>query len=93
MTIVQVADLHRSLVDHLASGKTLVIDGSRVEEIDTAVLQLLASLLRGCTERGIGCSWHGASEPLLRAARLIGLDRLLQFPDAVSAAGSAHAAV
>jgi anti-anti-sigma regulatory factor len=93
VTIVQAADLHRTLVQRLASGRPLVVDGNRVEEIDTAVLQLLASLWRSSKERGIACSWLGASDALRRAARLIGLAELLQFPDGESTAGGSDAVV
>ncbi len=40
-TIVQAADLHRSLLASVARGEGMVVDGTRVEEIDTATLQLL----------------------------------------------------
>ncbi len=80
MTIAQAADLHRKLLARTAQGVGVVVDGSRVEEIDTAILQLLASLRRTCLERGIACTWHGASDTLRQAADLIGLADLLQLP-------------
>lgn len=79
LTIVQAADLHGVLVGRLAQGRPIVIDGTRVEEIDTAVLQLLVSLWRTAAERGIACSWRGASEVLRRTAALIGLAEMLQL--------------
>jgi anti-anti-sigma regulatory factor len=82
MTIVQAVDLHRTLLARLAAGRPMAVDGSQVEEIDTAILQLLASLWRTSRERGILCTWHGASEKLRRAAALIGVAEMLQFPDA-----------
>ena len=85
ITIVQAADIHRTLVQRLASGRPLVVDGTRVEEIDTAILQLLASLWLSSRERGIACTWHGASDALRRAARLIGLAELLQLPGKITA--------
>jgi len=63
-TIVQAADLHRSLLASVARGEGMVVDGTRVEEIDTAILQLLASLCRTCVARGIACTWHGTSAAL-----------------------------
>jgi anti-anti-sigma regulatory factor len=82
LSIVHVAALHRSLCETLAAGVPLTVDGSKVQDIDTAVLQLLASLWRSCRERGIGCAWQGASDALRHAARLIGLGEALHFPDA-----------
>lgn len=85
VTIVQAAVLHRSLLTRLASGQPLVVDGTRVEEIDTAILQLLASLWRTTRERGIACTWRGVSDPLRRTASLVGVADMLQFPEGDSA--------
>ena len=92
MTIVQAADLHRTLLARLALGKAVVVDGTRVEEIDTAMLQLLASLWRTCLERGIACTWLGASDALRQTAHLVGLRGMLHFPDSDPARDRAHAA-
>jgi anti-anti-sigma regulatory factor len=92
MTIVQVADLHRTLLARVALGKAVVVDGTRVEEIDTATLQLLASLWRTCLERGIACTWLGASEALRQTAHLVGLGGSLHFSGSEPARDRAHAA-
>ncbi|HLW22968.1 MAG TPA: STAS domain-containing protein [Steroidobacteraceae bacterium] len=84
VTIAQAAELHRSLCASFANGAAIAVDGSRVGEIDTAVLQLLASLWRSCQHRGTDCVWQGASTSLRRAANLIGLIEILQFPSAES---------
>jgi anti-anti-sigma regulatory factor len=80
LTIVQAADLHRALSARLAEGRHIVVDGTRVEEIDTAILQLLTSLWRTSQERGIACTWHGASDALRQTASLIGADDDLRSP-------------
>jgi anti-anti-sigma regulatory factor len=80
ITIVQAADLHRLLLSRLAAGEPVVIDGTRVEEIDTAVLQLLTSLWRTAQDRGIACTWHGASEALRYTANLIGVAEAVRLP-------------
>ncbi len=85
MTIVQAAALHRRLSDCLAQARPIIIDGGRVEEIDTAILQLLTSLWRGGAERGIACTWHNVSAELRRSAALIGVDEMLGFPAVVPA--------
>ncbi len=92
LTIVQAADLHRMLLKRLAEGGKLVLDGSRVEEIDTSILQLFASLWRTCIERGVGCTWHGASDALRRTATLVGVAELLRFPTAEPAQNRGHVA-
>jgi anti-anti-sigma regulatory factor len=91
-TIVQAADLHRTLMARVARGEGVVVDGTRVEEIDTAILQLLASLWRTCLTRGIACTWHGTSGALRQAANLVGLADLLQLPDGGPVRDRGHAA-
>lgn len=81
LTIVQAADLHRTLVAGLAGGGPVAVDGSRVEEIDTSILQLLTSLWRTSMERGISCTWHGVSNVLRQRAVLIGVAEMLHFPE------------
>jgi anti-anti-sigma regulatory factor len=85
LTIMQAADLHRTLAARLASGGPVAVDGARVEEIDTSILQLLTSLWRTSLERGISCTWHGVSDVLRQRAALIGVAELLHFPDDESA--------
>jgi anti-anti-sigma regulatory factor len=80
VTIVQAAVLHRTLSARLAQGGPIVVDGTRVQEIDTAILQLLTSLWRSSIERGVACTWQGASDTLRRSAALIGVDEILRFP-------------
>jgi anti-anti-sigma regulatory factor len=84
MTIVHAAELHRTLLTRLAQGKAVVIDGSRVEEIDTSILQLLISLWRTASQRGVACAWAGTSKALRQAADLLGVAEMLHFPDAAA---------
>ena len=79
LTIVQAAALHRTMVARLEEARPVIVDGTRVEEIDTAVLQLLTSLWRTGQERGIACTWHGASDALRRTAALVGLAGMLHL--------------
>jgi len=81
LTIVQAADLHRTLVARVAGGGAVALDGSRVQEIDTSILQLLTSLWRTSQERGISCTWHGVSDVLRQRAALIGVAETLRFPE------------
>ncbi len=80
LNIAQAADLHRTLAARIASGGPIQIDGTGVEEIDTAILQLLTSLWRTGRERGIACTWQGASDALRQTAKLIGVAEILQIP-------------
>jgi anti-anti-sigma regulatory factor len=83
MTIVEAAGLRDVLLARLGGGGPMVIDAGAVEEIDTAVLQLLASLWRSAAARGTVCSWSGVSEAMRRSANLIGMSDMLQLPAAL----------
>jgi anti-anti-sigma regulatory factor len=92
VTIAQAADLHRALAVRIADGGPIVLDGSAVEEIDTAILQLLASLWRTTRERGTPCAWQGTSDVLRNTAALIGVAEALHFAECDSMPGRDHAA-
>jgi anti-anti-sigma regulatory factor len=77
-SIAQSADWHRTL-SGCEGQAALILDGSRVEEIDTAILQLLVSAWLGATKRGAECRWQGASDALRHAATLIGVAGALQL--------------
>ena len=79
LTIAQSIDLRRTLTTALAGGEPLCLDGSRVEEIDTAILQLLVSAWTDAAQRGVACKWQGTSAALRNSATLIGVSEILQF--------------
>ena len=79
LTIAQSVELRRTLVKALAGGAPLCLDGSRVEEVDTAILQLLSSAWADASQRGVVCLWQGVSSALRNSATLIGLSDILQF--------------
>ncbi len=83
LTIVDATQLRRTLQAALAGGGPVVLDGTRAEDTDTAILQLLASLWRTCLAREIGCRWEGVSEALRESANLIGLTEALHMPGAI----------
>jgi anti-anti-sigma regulatory factor len=87
VTIAQAADLHRTLAARVADGGPIVLDGTAVQEIDTAILQLLASLWRTTRERGTACAWQGTSDALRNTAALIGVAEALHFADRDSIPG------
>jgi anti-anti-sigma regulatory factor len=93
LNISHAAELHRSLCATLTDGAAVEVDGTRVEEIDTAILQLLVSFWRDRAERGVGCAWNGVSPALRRTANLLGLSESLHFPDCGQGAGDGGALV
>jgi len=60
--------------------KSIDIDASRVAKVDAAGLQALAAATLRLRARGAAWSWHAPSEALTRAARLAGLEGILELP-------------
>ncbi|GAB3789649.1 STAS domain-containing protein [Dyella agri] len=75
------AALHAELLAALPGG-SVALDGSQVERVDTAALQLLLLLRRELDKHGSTLAWRGASEALNDAAGLLGLARILELPAA-----------
>lgn len=92
LSIAQCMELHRTLTACCVGDGPLLLDGSRVEEIDTAILQLLVSAWLGGAKRGVECQWQGVSEALRRAATLIGVASTLQLDGTAAAPVRARAA-
>ena len=55
----------------------VLVDGSAVERIDTAGLQMLVSFAKHQASRGKPVRWTAASAELTRGSQLLGLDDLL----------------
>lgn len=91
LSIAQCMELHRTLTSRCVGDAPLLLDGSRVEEIDTAILQLLVSAWVGGAKRGVECRWRGVSEALRHSATLIGVALILQL-DGIAAAPAPVAA-
>ncbi|MBD8881943.1 STAS domain-containing protein [Rhodanobacter sp. 7MK24] len=61
-------------------GGAIEFDGSQVERVDTAALQLLVLFRRALDARGGTLSWRSVSTALNDAASLLGLARILELP-------------
>jgi len=70
-TLRESADLQFSLV--AASGDPVVVDGSAVERIDTAGLQLLVALARREQDAGRKLQWQAASPVVIKSSARLGL--------------------
>ena len=70
-TLREAADLQRSLL--AADGNPVVVDGSAVERIDTAALQLLVALVNRQHRAGRRLEWKAASPEILSCGRRLGL--------------------
>jgi phospholipid transport system transporter-binding protein len=63
-------------------GGEVLVDGSAVERVDTAGLQLLVAFVQHQTAQGRKVSWTSASDALGRAANRLGLAACLHLPGA-----------
>lgn len=77
--------LKAALLGVLEQGDIVLLDGSLVERIDTAALQLLVVFQREAVARGSRADWRGASAVLTDAADLLGVIQLLKLPTVGSA--------
>jgi len=82
MDIATVADLKTQLQEIASRSGAVVLDGSQVERIDTAALQLLASFHREMTRVGSPPEWQSPSNVLRQSARLLNLDRHIGLDEA-----------
>ena len=70
--------LHERLSTVLAAATAIVIDGSRIERLDAAAMQVLAGFTRTARDRGLALTWHSPSPVLQQAARVLGLEVILE---------------
>jgi anti-anti-sigma regulatory factor len=75
----EAAALKASLLQASAAS-ALLLDGSGVERVDTAALQVLAAFARDLAASGGKPAWRGASDSLREACGLLGLETLLNLP-------------
>ncbi|WP_456413724.1 STAS domain-containing protein [Thiolapillus sp.] len=66
--------LTQALRDALAEKAPLSLDGSQVQHIDGASLQLLLAAARSAQQEGIPLDWHQPSPALSKAAATLGLN-------------------
>ena len=77
--IAEVGALHRQLRGALESSQ-IVLDGTTVDRVDTAALQLLVVFQREAKKRERHVQWAAASAPLYDAASQLGLVEALALP-------------
>jgi anti-anti-sigma regulatory factor len=77
MVINKAADFSEVLKKMASSGKAIEIDASKVEIIDSAILQLVFAFVLNLKENDIKFSWHKPTENLLNKASILGLTEQL----------------
>jgi phospholipid transport system transporter-binding protein len=83
-TIHEAPALRAHLLEQAAQPGPYEIDGSGVQHIDTAGLQLVVAFALDCLERSIHYVWTGRSAALDEAIRILGVGALLESPGAAS---------
>lgn len=71
--------LHEKLGAVLAAKTPVVMDASRVERLDAAVMQVLTAFCRAARERRLTLTWHSPSPVLQQAVRLLGLETVFEM--------------
>jgi anti-anti-sigma regulatory factor len=71
--------MHQKLSSVLAAATAIIIDGSRIERLDAAAMQVLAGFTRAARERGLALTWHSPSPVLQQAARVLGFETILEM--------------
>jgi len=77
----QAASLKQDLVSLAAMSGPIELDGSAVQQIGTAPLQLLVALAQERKARSASMQWRSVSEPLQSAAATLGIASALGFKD------------
>jgi len=81
LTIQSVASEHSELCDLIKSAESPVtIDASAVEEIDTAGMQLILSLVNQLHSQSLKTAWHSPSDIVLETADILGMSEALALP-------------
>ncbi len=83
-TIHEAAALRSHLIDQAAHPGPYELDGSAVQQIDTAGLQLVVAFALDCLEKGVHYVWTGRSPALEEAIRTLGVGALLESPGAAT---------
>jgi anti-anti-sigma regulatory factor len=79
-TIHDVQALRAHILEQTAHPGPYVIDGSGVQQVDTAGVQLVVAFALDCLERGVHYTWTGRSPALEEAVRVLGVAALLESP-------------
>lgn len=79
-TLREASDLHFSMLAVRQDAQVFSIDGSAVERVDTAGLQLLACFARARVAAGGTISWTAVSPELARCASRLGMEEVLGMP-------------
>ena len=79
-TIHEALSLRAHLLEQAALPGPHEIDGTEVQQVDTAGVQLVVAFALDCLERGVSYRWKGRSPVLEDAIRMLNVGALLESP-------------
>jgi len=79
-TIHEARSLREQMMVQAVHPGPFEIDGSAVQQVDTAGVQLVVAFALDCLERGVPYAWKGRSPALDDAIRVLGVGALLESP-------------
>ena len=79
-TIHEGAAIKAHMLEQLSRPGPYEIDGSAVERVDAAGVQLIVAFALDCLEHGVDYAWKGRSEVLEHAIELLSVGALLESP-------------
>jgi anti-anti-sigma regulatory factor len=79
-TIHEAAAIKAHMLEQLTRSAPYEIDGSAVERIDAAGVQLIVAFALDCLEGGHAFAWKGRSEALDHAIEILSVGALLESP-------------
>ena len=83
-TIHEAPALRSHLIAQASHPGPYEIDGTAVQQIDTAGVQLVVAFALDCLEKGVHYFWTGRSPALDEAIRTLGVGALLESPGAAT---------
>jgi phospholipid transport system transporter-binding protein len=83
-TIHEAPALRSHLIAQASHPGPYELDGSAVQQIDTAGVQLVVAFALDCLEKGVHYFWTGRSPALEEAIRTLGVGALLESPGAAT---------
>lgn len=82
MVINEVKLLHKKLTELSVSKETVTLDASKIEMIDTAVIQLLLAFVSTMNNRSVDIKWKNPSQAFLERASILNLTDVLCLGEA-----------
>jgi len=79
-TIREVQSIKADMIEQLSRPAPYELDGTAVERIDAAGVQVLVAFALDCLERNLGFVWTGRSACLEYAISVLGVAQLLESP-------------